>query len=119
MYKGVFGRKKFYYIQDSDLVPPIFPMTKSNKLVWSNIQKVDVKELKDYMDWIKYEHSRHRSKKRKLDDIVDMENRMMNTKSKTEGFSTVTLYKSSYSHWNSSNALPLFNPKIFVFTKDL
>ena len=31
MYRGVFGREKFYYVQDSDLVPPIFPTTKMNK----------------------------------------------------------------------------------------
>ena len=43
MYRGLFGRKKFYYIQNLGLVPPIFPMTKSKKIVWSNIQKVDVK----------------------------------------------------------------------------
>ena len=28
IYRGVFGRDLYYYIQDSQLVPPIFPVTK-------------------------------------------------------------------------------------------
>lgn len=76
----------------------------------SNIWNVDVKELKDYVGWINHQYSIHQTKKRRLDDAVDMGNRLMTTKSKTIGFSSSSLYLSSYLQWNSSNALQLFNP---------
>ena len=49
-------------------------------------------------------------KKRKLDDVVDLQNRIMTTKSKTECLVTLPLKQSSYSYWNISNAILLFNP---------
>ena len=65
MYRGVLGNEKFYFVQDSDLVPPIFPITtsnKSNKLVWDKIKKEDERELQDYMNRIEHRHSRQREK---------------------------------------------------------
>ena len=62
------------------------------------------------MNRIEHQHSRQREKKRKLDDVVDLQNRIMTTKSKTECLVTPPLKKSSYSYWNSSNAILLFNP---------
>ena len=62
MYRGVLGNEKFYFVQDSDLVPPIFPTTKMNKLVWIKIKKADETELQDYMNRIEHRHSRQREK---------------------------------------------------------
>ena len=110
MYRGVFGRDFLNYVQDLDLVPPMLPMTKLNKSVWSNIRNFDEQELKDYMDRMDHHHRRHWTKKRKLDDVVDIKNRIIMTKPKTEGFGSSPLYQSCYSYWNMFNVILLFNP---------
>ena len=109
MYRGVFGRETIYYIQDLYLVPPIFPFQKMERISWSKIRSVDDKELKDYTDCINHQHSRQRTKKLKLDDVVDMENRIMGNQSKTEGFGTLPLIQYFYSYWSSSKVILLFN----------
>ena len=61
------------------------------------------------MDRVNNQHTRQRTKKRKLDDVVDMENRIMANQSKTEGFGTLPLTQYCYSYWSSSNVILLFN----------
>ena len=44
-----------------------------------------------------------------MDDVVDLQNKIITTKSKTECFDTLQLKQNSYSYWNSSNATLLLN----------
>ena len=41
IYRGVMNKKRFYYMQEANLVPPVFPLTYHNKSVWEKIQKED------------------------------------------------------------------------------
>ena len=40
IYRGVHGNEKFYFMQEPNLVPPIFPITMHNESVWTKVQNV-------------------------------------------------------------------------------
>ena len=70
IYRGDNNKEKFYFFQDHNLDPSIFPPTRYNDDDWKKIKRIYREQLEEYIRRIEIQQICQRSvKKRKLDDV--------------------------------------------------
>ena len=113
IYSGVRRHERYFWFQDKDKPPPIFPRIGRNNDEWLRVDEEDRDRLEGYMARISRQADmRRESKKRRLDaiDIYDMNN---DNHKKIKSLASNTINSSSFNFkfdfWDSPEAHKLFN----------